>query len=123
MSLEERIREAVMPIVPEFAADMYTGDADSYCVLNATEMPEGFGDDRPRAIRYLAQLHWYFPLRSDPRDVKRQIPLRTDPRSNKRALREAIGGLRGCTWPTVTDATDQTGGHLVLEFQAVDGAV
>ena len=36
---------------------------------------------------------------------------------------EAIGGLRGCTWPTVTDATDQAGGHLVLEFQAVDGAV
>ena len=110
MSLEERIWEAVTPIVPEFAADVYTGDADSYCVLNATEMPEGFGDDRPRAIRYLAQLHWYFPLR-------------TDPRSTKRALREAIGGLRGCTWPTVTDATDQAGGHLVLEFQAVDGAV
>ena len=110
MSLEERIRETVTPIVPEFAADVYTGDADSYCVLNATEMPEGFGDDRPRAIRYLAQLHWYFPLR-------------TDPRSTKRALRAAVGGLQGCTWPTVTDAGDLTGGHLVFEFQAVDGAV
>ena len=110
MSLEERIREAVTPIVPEFASVVYTGDADSYCVLNATEMPEGFGDDRPRAIRYLAQLHWYFPLRTDPRDTKR-------------ALRAAIGGLRSCTWPTVTDATDRDGGHLVFEFQAVDGAV
>ena len=50
MSLEERIREAVTPIVPEFAADVYTGDADSYCVLNATEMPDGFGDDRPSGI-------------------------------------------------------------------------
>ena len=110
MSLEERIREAVTPIVPEFAADVYTGDADSYCVLNATEMPEGFGDDRPRAIRYLAQLHWYFPLL-------------TDPRATKRALRAAIGGLLSCTCPTVTDATDRDGRDLVFEFQAVDGAV
>ena len=110
MSLEERIRETVTPIVPEFAADVYTGDADSYCVLNATEMPESFGNNRPRAIRYLVQLHWYFPMRTDPRDTKR-------------ALRAAIGGLRGCTCPTVTDATDRDGGHLVFEFQAVDGAV
>lgn len=110
MSLEERIRTAVTPIVPEFAADVYTGDADSYCVFNATEMPEGFGDDRPRAIRYLAQLHWYFPLR-------------TDPRATKRALRAAIGGLQGCTTPSVVPATDQDGGHLVFEFQAVDGEV
>ena len=110
MSLEERIREAVTPIVPEFASVVYTGDADSYCVLNATEMPEGFGDNRPRAIRYLAQLHWYFPLR-------------TDPRVTKRALRAAVGGLQGCTWPTVTDAGDLTGGHLVFEFDAVEGIV
>lgn len=110
MSLEERIRTAVTPIVPEFAADVYTGDADSYCVFNATEMPEGFGDDRPRAIRYLAQLHWYFPLR-------------TDPRATKRALRAVIGGLQGCTTPSVVPATDQDGGHLVFEFQAVDGEV
>ena len=110
MSLEERIRTAVTPIVPEFAADVYTGDADSYCVFNATEMPEGFGDDRPRAIRYLAQLHWYFPLR-------------TDPRATKRALRAAISGLQGCTTPSVVPATDQDGGHLVFEFQAVDGEV
>ena len=110
MSLEERIREAVTPIVPEFAADVYTGDADSYCVLNATETPDSFGNNRPRAIRYFVQLHWYFPLR-------------TDPRVTKRALRAAIGGLRSCTWPAVTDATDRDGGHLVFEFQAVDGAV
>ena len=110
MSLEERIREAVTPIVPEFAADVYTGDADSYCVLNATETPDVFGDDQPWAIRYMAQLHWYFPLRIDPRAVKRK-------------LRSAIGYLDGCTWPIVTDASDLDGGHLVFEFQSVDGDV
>ena len=110
MSLVERIKAAVTPIVPEFAADAYTGDADSYCVFNATEMPDSFGNNRPRAIRYLAQLHWYFPLR-------------TDTRVTKRALRAAIGGLRSCTWPTVTDATDREGGHLVFEFDAIEGIV
>lgn len=110
MSISERIKAAVTPIVPEFASDVYTGDADSYCVFNATEMPYGFGDNRPRAIRYLAQLHWYFPMRTDPRDTKR-------------ALRAAVGSLRGCTWPTVTDARDLSGGHLVFEFEAVDGDV
>ena len=110
MSLVERIREAVTPIVTEFAADVYTGDSDSYCVLNATEMPDSFGNNRPRAIRYLVQLHWYFPMR-------------TDPRSTKRALRAAIGGLSVCTWPTVTDAGDLDGGHLVFEFDAVEGIV
>lgn len=110
MSLEERIKETVTPIVPEFATDVYTGDADSYCVLNATEMPDSFGNNRPHAIRYLVQLHWYFPLR-------------TDPRATKRALRAAISGLRGCTTPSVVPDTDKDGGHLVFEFQAVDGAV
>ena len=110
MSLGDRIVAAVTPIVPGCTANVYTGDAEEYCEYNATEIPEAFGDNRPRAIRYLVQLHWYFPLR-------------TDPRTTKRALRAAIGGLMGCTWPTVTDATDQAGGHLVLEFQAVDGAV
>lgn len=110
MSLEERIKAAVSPIVPEFAADVYTGSADSYCVFNATEMPTAFGDNRPRAIRYLVQLHWYFPLRMDPI-------------ATKRALRGAIGGLGGCTWPSITDAGDRDGGHLVFEFEAVDGGV
>lgn len=110
MSLEERIKTAVTPIVPEFAPDVYTGDADSYCVFNATEMPDGFGNNRPRAIRYLVQLHWYFPLRKDPR-------------ATKKALRAAVGGLRGCTIPSVVPATDKDGGHLVFEFQAVDGDV
>ena len=110
MSLEERIKTAVTPIVPEFAADVYTGDADSYCVFNATEMPDSFGDNRPRVIRYLVQLHWYFPLW-------------TDPRTTKFALRSALAGLRGCSWPTVTNAGDLSGGHLTFEFQAVDGDV
>lgn len=111
MSLEERIAAAVTPIVAEFAVDVYTGDAQEYCVCNATEIPGAFGDGRPRAVRYLVQLHWYFP------------PRRRDPRDVKRRLRAALGGLRGCTWPTVEDASDREGGHLVFEFEAVDGDV
>ena len=107
MSLEETISAAVTPYVPEFSADVYTGESDNYCVLNITEIPDQFGDDQPLCVRCLAQLHWYFPLRMDPRQVKKEI-------------REAIGGLDGCTWPTVTDATDLDGGHLAFEFEAVE---
>lgn len=110
MSLEDRIAAAVTPIVAELAADVYTGDAREYCVYNMTEIPIAFGDGRPRAIRYLVQVHWYFPLRRDPRETKR-------------TLRAALGGLQGCTWPTVEDAGDREGGHLVFEFEAVDGGV
>ena len=110
MSLQARIRQAVTPLVPEFAADVYTGDAQSYCTLQATQVPVAFGDNRPHAVRYLAQLHWYFPLWADPT-------------ATMRALRAAIGTSRGCTWPTVTDAGDLDGGHLVFEVDAVDGEV
>jgi len=110
MSLGERIVDAVTPIVAECAANVYTGDAQEYCVYNMTEIPTAFGDNRPRAIRYLVQVHWYFSLRRDSR-------------TGKRALRGALGRLRGCTWPTVEDAGDREGGHLVFEFEAVDGEV
>lgn len=110
MSLGDRIVAAVNPIVPICQANVYTGDEEEYCEYNATEIPEAFGDNRPRAIRYLVQLHWYFPLRSDPRAVKRQI-------------RKAIMAQTGFTCPTVTDASDRDGGHLVFEFEVVDGEV
>ena len=47
MSLEERIKAAVVPIVPICVADHYTGDAEECCTFNFSEIPEGFGDNRP----------------------------------------------------------------------------
>ena len=110
MSLGDRIVAAVTPIVPVCMANVYTGDAEEYCEYNATEIPDAYGGNRPWAIRYLVQLHWYFPLRSDPRAVKRQI-------------RQAVMAQTGFTCPTVTDASDLDSGHLVFEFEAVDGEV
>ena len=57
MSIGERIKGAVAPIVPEVAADTYTGDADTYCTWNATEIPTAHADNEPHAIHYLALLH------------------------------------------------------------------
>ena len=110
MSLEERNQGGGDAIVPEFRADVYTGDADSYCVFNATEMPTAFGDNRPWAIRYLSQLHWYFPAWDGSQ-------------GHKAGAADGDQRPAGCTTPSVVPATDKDGGHLVFEFQAVDGEV
>lgn len=108
MSFGERLKATVETVVSPCVADVYTGDEAEYCVWTATEAPSAYGNNRPRAVRYLASVHWYFPLQTDPTDKKER-------------LRAAIGGLRGCTWPTITPASDLDGGHLVFEFEAVEG--
>lgn len=109
MSMETRIREAVTPHVPECVANVYTGTAQIYCTFNMTELPEGFGDNRARAIRYLVQLHLFLPSRSDPYELKRK-------------LRGALIAARFTT-PAITNASDSDGQHYVFEFEGVDGEV
>ena len=111
MSIGERIKGAVAPIVPEVAADTYTGDAPTYCTWNATEIPEEYGDNQPHAIHYLCQLHLFLPFRTDPTQRKRQL---------RRALLNA-----DFTAPTVetVEADPDEGRHIVFEFEGVDGEV
>lgn len=109
MSMETRIREAVTPHVPECVAIAYTGDAPVYCTYNMTEMPDGFGNNKARAIRYLVQLHLFLPFRQDPSRLKIDI-------------RRAIVGARFTT-PAITNASDGEGQHYVFEFEGVDGEV
>ena len=109
MSMEKRIRDAVTPIVPECVAIAYTGSEPVYCIYNMTEVPDGFGDNRARAIRYLVQLHLFLPFRQDPSPLKI-------------GLRRAIVGARFTT-PAITNASDGEGQHYVFEFEGVDGEV
>jgi len=105
MSLEERIKAAVRPIVPICVADHYTGAAEEYCTFNYSEIPVGFGDNRPRAMRCLVQLHWYAPFRSNPI-------------ATKYALVRAILAA-DFTAPTVTSADEEAGRHIVFEFEDI----
>ena len=109
MTLEAMLREAVLPIVPICEPELYEGEAEEYCTFNATEIPEGFGDNGPRAIRYLFQLHWFLPRGKRPMKTKRELC---------RAVLEA-----GFTYPSVENASDQDSQHFVLEFEGIDGDV
>jgi hypothetical protein len=108
--LDSKIVTAVEPLVPVCVPGIYTGEAEEYCTFNYSEIPVGFGDNRPHAMRYLVQLHWF-------------LPLKQRPHPKKKALRRALMSVRGFTTPTITDATDGDGQHYVYEFEAVDGDV
>lgn len=106
-SVYARLVAAVTPVVPVCEPAIYGGDAEAYCTYNATEMPEGFGDDAPHALRYLLQLHYFCPLAGNPLPTVRQ-------------LRQAVFDA-GFTYPTMEDASDLDGRHYVLEFEEVGG--
>lgn len=60
----------MLPIVPVCEPAVYGGDEERYCIYNATELPAGFGDDAPQAVRYLMQLHFFCPLLGNPLVLK-----------------------------------------------------
>ena len=112
MSIEERIRAAVLPIVPICEPDLYEGGAEVYCTFNINEIPIAFGDDAPRYTRCLIQLHLFAPGWPKPpstRKLRRQLC---------RAVLEA-----GFTYPEVNDASEKEAQHYVLEFEGTDGGV
>lgn len=110
MLLDDKIRAAVEPLVPVCVPDFYTGDAKEYCTYNYNEIPAGFGDNLPHAVRYLVQVHWFLPLKKRPHPTKK-------------ALRRALAAVRGFGAPEIVNANDELGQHYVYEFQAVDGDV
>ncbi len=115
-SLDERIEAAVMPIILRCVPKQYAGDDLEYCVYNYTEIPDSFGDGRPRAVRNQVQVHWLFPWRPG---------ISEDPvvQEKKNALRESLGNVPGFTWPTITPAGDSEWEHLVFEFEALEGVI
>lgn len=110
MTLDDKIRAAVEPLVAVCVPDLYTGEEKEYCTYNYNEMPAAFGDSRPHAVRYLVQVHWFLLLKKRPQPKKRQ-------------LGRALGETHLFTWPTVENASDELGQHYVYEFQAVDTEV
>ncbi len=108
LSMEEKLRAAVAPLVAELEPDFYTGESEEYCTWNATEIPAGHGDNAPHATRYLVQLHWFLPLKRRPNPKKKQ-------------LKQALAAVRGFAAPTVVNASDKIGQHYVFEFEAVEG--
>lgn len=111
MNIDERIRAAVLPIVPICEPDFYDGGEETYCTFNMDELPTSFGDDRPRNLRYLIQLHLFAPGWPKPPST----------RQTRRQLCEAILAA-GFTYPEVTNASEQEAQHYVLEFEGIGEA-
>lgn len=109
MSFEDRLENAVTPIVPVCVHGIYTGTSETYCTYDFSESGTLFGDDQPQCVAYSASLHLILPLRSDPRSIKRNL---------RRALMQA-GFLVGM----ITDASDEDTLHYVFDLEDFDGEV
>ena len=107
-TMAERVRAAILPLVPECDPGVYRGNEPEYSVYQLTRQPALHGDDAPHAQRYLVMVHWFLPAGINPEEKLTQI---------SRALAQ-LG-----TYPTVEDASDLTGQHFVFEMQAVDGGL
>ena len=108
-SINKRIIDAVVPIVPDCVPDHYEGETEEHCTFQYSEIPESFGDDSPEAIRYMIQLHYYAPSGLNTLTIRK-------------ALRRSIHGA-GFTYPSVENASDELCQHYVLEFEDMDGEV
>ena len=111
MTLNERIIAVGTPIVPVCVPDLLVTEAgetppDRYCTFNYTELPDGLGDNCAALTRALVQVHYFAPLKASTLAVRR-------------ALRDAIAAVDNFTLPSIENATDATGQHYVLEFDAV----
>ena len=51
MNVDQKIQDAVKPVIPVCVLKQYGGDAMEYCVYNYKEVPVAFGNNRARAIR------------------------------------------------------------------------
>lgn len=104
----EVLQAALSPLFPGAVfPQVYKGPLVRYIVWNYSVLPTLWADSRPRAARYLVQVHFYLPHREDPRETLLAI---------ERALSDA-----GFTWPVPTDASDSEGQHWVLECEYTDG--
>ena len=111
MTLNERIIAVVTPIVPVCVPDLLVTEEgetppERYCTFNYTELPDGLGDNCAALTRALVQVHYFAPLR--------ESTIKT-----RHALRDAIAAVDDFTLPSIENATDETGQHYVLEFDAV----
>lgn len=103
MTLNEMIIEALTPIGWLVAPSVKEDEAKNYFTFNYTSIPVMFGDDAPRAERYLIQVHLFCPDNFSSFMTRRRA-------------KQLLFGY-GFTYPTVIDASDAEGQHWVMECE------
>ena len=107
MTVNQILREAILPIVPICEPDDYNGEATEYCTFVYDDSPNVFADGAPAVIVHPVILNWYLPHGVDPIEKKRQIC---------RALHAA-----GFTYPYVTNVSDSVSQRHTFECEYAGG--
>lgn len=107
--IEHLIESAVTPIIPVCVPWQYSGEAMEYCVYAYSEIPDEWGDDEAGAIRYVVQLHWFFPWAP-------RVTAEPEIQQKKEAIRQALAAA-GFTTPSIEYAGDGEWMDFVYECE------
>lgn len=113
MSVEARLRAALLPIVPVVEPDRYTGDSLVYITFRFDELAALFAEGQGQATRYLLSVSLHMPLSPSAQGQN------TNPNTLKRRIKAALTGM-GCTTPDIVNASDEEGRIYVFECEATD---
>ena len=102
-TIDAALRSTGLPLHP----NEYAGPDLEYLTWSYTQIPEVPADDAPHAARYLITVRYYLPFDQNPNGMKRAISW---------ALFRAE-----CTWPSITNISDQEGQAYALECEWTDG--
>ena len=107
MSVDARIMTALTPFGYDIDNAVSFTKNKTYFAFNYTVIPVDFGDDAPWHERFLVQVHFFCPLNVNITALKTSVC---------RALFAA-----GFTWPSIMNASDENGRHIVFECEIAEG--
>lgn len=107
MSINQKIITALSSFGDPVSPGIYQGAEERYFTFNFSTTGADFGDDAPQQEKYLVQVHFFCSLSFNSVGRAKKI---------KQKLFTA-----GFTWPTMANASDQDGQHLVFECEAAEG--
>lgn len=102
MTVNQALREAILPLVPVCEPDDYGGDATEYCTFAYDDQPTFYADGVPFWVEKSVELNWYLPNGIDPISKKKQIC-------------NAIVAA-GFSFPVISNLSDDASQHYLYEF-------
>jgi len=106
MTVYEKLRATMAPLVPVCVPGDYTGSELEYCVFHVDVQPDVFAEGSPAAVVCLIVMDWYCPKNQNTVSKRRQIC-------------QALASS-GFTYPYVTDASDGSTQRHVFQFETLE---
>lgn len=105
MTINERVRAAVTPVIPDCVPGEYTGGSETYATFDVIETPDVLAEGTAHAVVATVILHWYRPKNTKVEPVRSQL------------VQNLL--LQGATYPTITHGAEE----ILLEFEMEAEAV